>query len=185
MKPAKIMLGILLSLLFAIWIAGLIGGETEYSVSVEVNTTSENAWKVFTNDSLFSYWLMGFKSIQRIAGTSLTQGSEYRLTFEEADQEYEMIQTLTAIEENRLFAFDGVTDIMDYHTEISFALSDSMTIITDHSVYKGKGFMLKAFIPLMHDMLVARAKQMYQKLAVLMENPDVQSAVDSVKTSTP
>ena len=179
MKFVKITLVVILGLILIVWIAGALGGETDYRVEVKANSPVEIAWQVFMDDSLMSDWLTGLKSVEHLEGEPQTTGSKFKLIFEEQGNRYEMIETVTAIETEKRFAFDGDSDIMSSHSEITFNQVGDSTIISDQSYFQAKGFVLKAILPLMNEAMAERSKAMYVKLAALMEEAAIVAEKDS------
>ena len=183
MKFAKITLGIILGIILIVWIVGLVAGEVKYEVAVEVDAPAEVAWEIFTTDSLMPDWLTGLKSVEHLEGTPLTPGSKFRLIFEDQGNRYEMIETVTAVEINKRFAFASDSDFMTSQSDITFSSKDGKTIISDISSFQAKGFVFKAVLPFMSDAMAERSRTVYINLAHIINNKNQERTVEGIEST--
>jgi hypothetical protein len=120
MKILKWLLGILAVLAVAFFLIGVFIPTFTYETQIVVDRPTEHAFAVFADESKLADWMTGFKSIETISGYANEIGSQYRLIFEEEGEVMEMIETVTAFEQNKLFAVKLVNDLMYVDTEIEF-----------------------------------------------------------------
>jgi len=140
-----------------------------YENKVTVNAPVDHAWAVFSDVDKMDKWLVGFKSVAIISGNQGEVGSKYHFVFEDRGEIIELTETLTAVTENELFAFELDADPMTSDVEIKFAASDETTEITATSNVEGKNIFWKSLLWLSKSMMIERGQESYDNLKKLIE----------------
>jgi len=154
MKILKYVLGILGVLLLIFLAVGMIHPSVSYGHEIEVNKPLKESWAVHKDYSKFDQWLDGFKSIEHISGEEEAIGSKYKVIVipQEGAEPFEMIETLTAMEE-----FDHITlhfdsDMMDFDQTTFFSEKDGKTTIKTDSKVIAKGMFMRSMFAVMEMM---------------------------------
>ena len=143
--------------------------EIEYEAEVTVNESPAKSWKVFTDTTKMSDWVLNFKSIETIKETPEKVGSKYLLTVVDDGEEYEMTETVTSYITEKYYSLLLENDMLINNVDYSFeALGDKTRIITTHKL-KGKDILMKAIFPLMKGMFIDQASEDLEKLKGLIE----------------
>jgi len=93
-----------------------------------------------------------------------------KLVIAENGREFAMTETITAFEQDKLFAFDMEDEFADFHVEIRFEEVNGQTIISQTSDGKGKGMAARSLIAIMTGQIEKQQIGMYNKLKTLIEN---------------
>ncbi|MCG8605812.1 SRPBCC family protein [bacterium] len=169
MKILKWLLGILAALAVVFFLIGVFVPSFSYETQIVVDRPVEHAFAVFTDESKMGDWMTGFKSIETISGNPNEVGSQYRVIIEENGEEMEMIETVTAFEKNKLFAFKLLNDLMYVDAEIKFSEEMGKTKITSSNQVEGRNILWKSMLPLFKSSLESRSQQVYENLKQLIE----------------
>lgn len=168
MKFIKRFLFLGLMVLLGFIILGFLRGGAEYGSSVLVDAPVEKSWDIFTDPALMSQWLSGFKSSEHIGGPVNGVGAQYNFVFEENGKIFEAVETITAYEPNKVFAFDMDSDMFNNKTEVQFTEEDGKTRITSTGKSTGKG-LWKPMISFMAVMMEKNDEVVYKKLKETIE----------------
>lgn len=137
MKILKYVLIGIAALLLIFFAIGLSTPKVKYGYEIKVSKGLKESWAVTQDDSKFHLWLDGFKSIELIEGEKNAIGSKYKVVVDPGDgqSEFEMIETVTALEEFDHVTMDFKSDFGDFVQTIIFEEIDGGTkIITDNDV---------------------------------------------------
>lgn len=180
MKALKIT-GIVLAVLIVVYFSlGIITPSYSYSSQVIIERPIAHTWKVFTDPDNTGKWLEGFKSIETIEGEPMTVGSKFRIVFLQDGEEFEMLETMTAIDENERFAFDLETEVHTGSVDIRFSELDSMqTEITAVTVSEGKNLFMKSMFVLMKGYFQSMSDQQYAKLKEVIEATEMTEELEA------
>lgn len=172
MKALKILAGIVMALIIGFCLVGILTDSVTTEYKMNVAKPLEVTYGVFMEDTLLDDWLSGFKSAELVSpGDANGVGSKYKMVFEEGGQLYEFEETITAIESNKLFAFELDSKFFTSQTEIKFEdLEGKWTTVTATTVTKGKGFVFKSMLPFMTASMEQREKEDYDKLKAIIES---------------
>jgi hypothetical protein len=174
MKILKYVLFVILGLVILFFALGMIKPTINYGHEITVNKSVEEAWAVTQDESKYSEWLEGFKSIDLISGEKGEVGSKYKVVVSPGDgqPDFEMTETLVAIKEFDHVEMEFDSEMMDFYQIISFGEKDGKTSIKTDSKVKGKGLMMRSMFALM-DMLSgsfqAQEEKNIEALKVLIE----------------
>ena len=70
--------------LFLIFLSiGLMFPSFSYTSKVEVHSTVEHSWEIFTDERYMKEWFPGFQRMEKISGEPLTVGSKWKLITKE------------------------------------------------------------------------------------------------------
>ena len=141
MSIATIIIGVILSLLVIFILIGVFIPEVKFTSTIVVNKPASVAWKIFMDDSKLRDWLTGFKSAEHLSGKNNEPGSIYKMVFEEKGKVFEMIETVTRVEENKEFSFDLDHKLMSSINSVLFDSKEETTTISGVTKTKGKGIM--------------------------------------------
>jgi hypothetical protein len=122
-----------------------------YGHEITVNKSLKEAWAVSQDDSKYGEWLAGFQSIELISGEKGAVGSKYKVTVNpgEGQDDFEMIETIEAIEEFELVDLHFDSDMMDFDQTMLFSGNDASATIKTESIVSGKGIMMRSMFAMM------------------------------------
>src|SRR5258705_1303275 len=130
-------IAVILGLVCAAFIAiGFVRPEVSAVDSTVINRSPEVVWRVFTDAARAREWMTGLQSIQTISGGHLQPGSVHKLVFIDGNRRMELNETVTAVEPNRLFAFDSCMEEMNGTTNGIPSPQDTGTKLTFESIYR-------------------------------------------------
>ncbi|REJ76198.1 MAG: SRPBCC family protein [Acidobacteria bacterium] len=116
----------------------------EYSSSVEIDAPRSKVWAAFNNNENTVKWIEGLESIDLISGEEGKPGSKYRLIVANEGDPVEMIETVTEVKEEELFAFTLDAEPLIDHVRVTFEDKGSKTVFTQHDSIEAKNFVWKA-----------------------------------------
>ncbi|HZF16620.1 MAG TPA: SRPBCC family protein [Steroidobacteraceae bacterium] len=148
---------------------GFIKPEVAVRNSTVVQRSPEVVWKVFTDGARATRWMPGLKSIETISGAPLQVGSRHKLVFGEGGGNVEMEEVVTAVEPNKLFAFDANLKDATGSTIVRLTPSDGGTELSFESVYRGRSVWGRSMMALMQSVISKNEDENLQKLKVLIE----------------
>lgn len=174
MKALKVIGGILLLIIIAFFLIGVINPTTTYENSITINKPVEQVWNVFTDPETMDQWLVGMQSIETLEGEPMEEGSRYRLTFDMEGEQVDIIEEVTKVSKNELFAFTLESDPLTSEVEIQFIPVDStVTRIQASTLSEGNGMLWKPIITLSGSVMQQQSQLSYDKLKQLVESrPD-------------
>jgi len=79
MKILKVLGIIFLLLILGFVVLGLVKPTVKYGHTITVDRPINEAWEIYNDDTQYSQWLKGFKSIDLISGTHGEVGSKYKV----------------------------------------------------------------------------------------------------------
>jgi hypothetical protein len=170
MSAVTIVLGVLFVLFFFFILIGVFIPKVHFTSSIIVNKPVDVAWKVFMDDSKLGDWLPGFKNAELISGRDNEVGSMYKMIFEEKGKVFEMMETLTAVVENKQFSFELDHKVMFSRNDVLFKSKGGNTIIKGVTATKGKGLIMRAMFPLMAGSMKKNNQLAYDNLKKLIES---------------
>ncbi|MDF1697516.1 MAG: SRPBCC family protein [Saprospiraceae bacterium] len=173
MKYLKYVLYALIGL-FVLFIAlGLLNPTVNYGHEFTVNKTAKEAWAVSMDESKYSQWLTGFKSIELLSGEKGKQGSTYKVVVEpgEGQDPFEMIETLVEIKEFEKAKLTFDSEGMEIDQLYAFEEKGGNTTFTSETEVRGKGIMGRSMFALMHmfGMFEAQESENMKALKKLIE----------------
>jgi uncharacterized protein YndB with AHSA1/START domain len=174
-KAVKLIASLLLGLVLAFLLIGFFIPQVEFHSSIDVNAPVDQAFAVYTDESLMGEWLTGFVSIENISGAPLEVGSRWRLVFKgDGGEEIEMIEEVTDYEPLRHFGFVSESDdvFVDAHTRF-FSDGGGGTRIEGSSQLSGKTVFMRSLLPLFKSQMQQRQDQDFEKLRELIESTPV------------
>lgn len=151
MKILKYVLFLILGLFIIFIVIGLMKPTVNYGHEITVNKSLKEAWAVSQDDSKYGEWLAGFQSIELISGEMGVVGSKYKVTVNpgEGQDDFEMIETIEAIEEFELVDLHFDSDMMDFDQTMLFSGNDASATIRTESTVSGKGIMMRSMFAMM------------------------------------
>lgn len=151
MKILKYILFIIIALVVIFFVIGLAKPNVKYGHEITVNKPIEEAWGVSQDETKYTQWLEGFKSIDLISGTKNEVGSKYKVIVEPGNgqPEFEMIETLVSLKENDHVTLHFDSEFMDFEQTISFKELNGMTTVKTDSKVIGKNIMGRSMFAIM------------------------------------
>ncbi len=151
MKILKYVLYAIIALVILFFAMGFMNPFVKYGHSITVDKPIKEAWAVMQDASKFEQWLAGFKSIELISGEEGAVGSKYKVIVKPSEEEddFEMIQTITSLNEFDHVTLDFDSDFMDFVQTTSFEEKDGTTKITTDSKVIGKSIISRAMFAIM------------------------------------
>lgn len=171
-KIIFILLGIIGTFIISFIAIGLIKPTYEGGITVTVNAPVSTTFAVFNDTANMRKWMDNFKRIENISGNQNQVGSKWKLVYDENGRDLVMTETVTAFEQDKLFAFDMEDEYYKMHIEIRFEEKDGKTIITQVDKGEGKNIPARSFVAIMGSLGLMQKQQqgMYNKLKTLIEN---------------
>lgn len=165
------LLGIIGALIIGFIAIGLIKPTYEGGITVTVNAPVATTFAVFNDTASMRKWMDNFKRIENISGDQNQVGSKWKLVYDENGRDLVMTETITAFEQDKLFAFDMEDEYYKMHIEIRFEEKDGKTIITQVDKGEGKNIPARSMVAIMGSLGLMQKQQqgMYNKLKDLIE----------------
>src|SRR3990172_2447569 len=167
-KILFILLGIIVALLAVFLVIGLVSPTYNDTVSVTVNAPASKTFAVFNNPENMGKWMGSFKSIRNISGAENEPGSKWELIFDENGSDLVMIETVTAFEQDKLFAFEIDDSFAKFNISIRFEENNGQTTITETTQGEGKSLPAKSMIAIVKGRIKKQKQEMYDKLKTLV-----------------
>jgi uncharacterized protein YndB with AHSA1/START domain len=141
-----------------------------FVVSQDVNAPLAKTWDYTMNPANLPKWIDGLSKIEHQSGEFNAVGSKTAFIYNEGKEDMTMIETITAYEPEKQFAFKGeVTDMMSVVSNSSFtALDSNKSNITIKTTITAESFGMRLFMYNQEGMR-KRSKEQYAKLAKLIE----------------
>ena len=117
---------------------GILKGDLENETRVMVEKPKDHVWAKFQDESKMGEWLEGFKSIETFEGEPGTVGSKHRLKFENDGREIEMVETVTANEAGKRFAFNLENEVMYSDIEVTLVDKGLSTEVIQKEKFHGQ-----------------------------------------------
>ena len=161
MKYLKYALYVILGLIIIFFLVGLLNPSVSYGYEVTVDKSAKEAWAVTQDESKYTEWLDGFKSIELLEGEKGTEGSKYKVIVNpgEGQPDFEMIETITSMNEYEDITMHFDNEAMDFEQTITFTEGDGGTTIKTDSKVIGKGMMTRSMFAVMEMLGGAFTKQ--------------------------
>ena len=169
MKILKYLFYFLIAFIFIFCLIGLIYPEFDYKNEVVINKPVEQVWKVFTDGEKMDQWLIGLKSVEIVKGQPDEIGSQFKLKFVEDGHEMEVIETVTAFEANKRFAFDLDSDVFKGKTDIRMEPMGDKTKLTAVNSVDGHNLVYDAMFFFMKGSFKDNGQKSYDLLKKLAE----------------
>lgn len=141
-----------------------------FVVSQDVNAPVSKTWSYTINPNNLPNWIDGLSKIEHISGEFNAIGSKTAFIYNEGKEDMTMIETITAYEPEKQFAFKGeVEDMMTVVSNNEFTMIDSVkTNMTVKTTIIAESFGMRLFMYNQEGMR-KRSKEQYAKLATLIE----------------
>lgn len=169
-KIIFILLGIIVAIIVGFLAMGFLNPTHENSVSVTVNAPVSKSYSVFRNPDNMGKWMDNFKSFKNVSGGDNEVGSKWEIVFDENGRDLVMVETVTAIEHDKLFAFDVEDSFAKFHIEIKFEEVNGQTVITQNTTGAGESIAAKSMMAIMKGQINKQNEKMYNRLKTLIEN---------------
>lgn len=152
-KTLKIIIGLLLLLLIVFLSTGLVVKETKYEVSTIVQKQVEQVFEAFNDEAALKEWIPSIKSFEPINEVEGRVGSTYKMVVIDANgNDFEMIETVTAFEDNNRIGFEFNAQGMLKIDDITFSSNGNSTTITNKATCRGTTYLLRCTFPFMKSM---------------------------------
>lgn len=142
----------------------------KFKLEVPINKPRAEVWKAFDNPENMKIWQPSLIDFKTIEGTQGQPGAVSRLTFQENEREFSLIERVTARDEpNRL---DGIyeNEFTDNTISNHFVEQGSdQTLWIVETEFKFKTLLMKIMGPLMKKKLVARTESDMQRFKEMVE----------------
>lgn len=139
-----------------------------YTNSIEIDSTVEEAFEAFTDESRAHEWLIGYKGYEILEGEPHKPGSKFLMKFETEGQEMTFVETLTAFKENEEFTFDMETEYFTGSVQVLFEGSNPCTMTT-HTYNEGTSTFYCSMFYLMKSAMQEQSQKNYDLLKDMIE----------------
>jgi len=169
MKILKYFLYIIIGLVLLFFVIGLLKPSVSYGHEITVNKSAKEAWAVSQDDSKFSQWLEGFKSIELISGEQGEVGSKYKVIVNpgEGQPDFEMVETFLVENEYERVEMSFESEMMDFYQIITLKEADGKTTIKTDNTVSGKGIMMRSMFAIMETLSGAFTAQETKNIEAL------------------
>ncbi len=141
---------------------------SSFQVQVTVNRPPAVAWKVFNDETRMGEWLIGFQSMDLIAGEKGAVGSRYRMVFIDEGETIEMEEEMLTVVPEKEFSFVLRNDFIEAEVMIRLEAADAGTLITSDNKVTGVG-LIAPLMPLLVGSMQERQIEQYQLLKGIIE----------------
>lgn len=161
MRFLKFLLLLIVGLIILALTLGLVKKSVSYGHEISVDKPVAEAWEVMKDESKFSQWLEGYKSIELLSGEQDAIGSTYKVIVNPGDgqPDFEMIQTLVAMKEHEMVELHYSSEMMDFEQITSFSENGGKTSVKTASEVKGKGLIMRSMFAMMEMLTGSFTKQ--------------------------
>lgn len=153
---------------------GIFKPDVSYQNSITVNATPEEAFKIFTDTTIMKQWISGLTHIEYVEGEMNSAGSKWKLFIKQKDEHYQLLETMTAFEINRRFAFVLDHEMFQTAVDILFTPSPQGTIITVQNTIKGNSMLSRSLFVLTGFYFNTESQKMYDTLKQLIDKSAIQ-----------
>ncbi len=165
-KWVAIVIGLVCAGLLAL---GISKPEISIHSSTVIQRSPEVVWKVFTDTARTPEWMTGLKSMKTISGAHLEPGSRHKLVFNEGGDLVELEEVVTAVEPNKLYAFDSSMNRLTGTTVVRLTPKDGGTELSFESVYRGRTLWWRSMMAVMQPVISKTDEEYLLKLKALIE----------------
>ena len=170
MKFLKYFLLFVLLMVGVMLLMGILGPEMKIKSSTQISNPPEDVYAALLDETIMKDWMSSFKRMELMEGEKHTVGARYKLIFEENEEVMEMYETVTAIEENKLYAFDFSNDVMTGNVTMSLVPVDGGTELNVLTTFRGRGVMFRALLPFFKGSMETNMENDYSKLKAIIES---------------
>jgi uncharacterized protein YndB with AHSA1/START domain len=149
---------------------GLLHPTIEYESRIEINAAVDKSFQLFNDTALMKKWMPGFLSLTKISGDANEVGSQWKLVLKQKEDVFEMMETVTAFETNKRFAFNLDNDVMTGTTEVLFDGDSLQTVLLAKSTAKGKNFLMRSVFSFSKPYFKQQQDDIYLQLKNTIEN---------------
>ena len=168
MKYFKIVFGLLILLPLVFLAIGFVKPSVSYESRVTINSSVDESWKVMTDPSLLSEWLVGYKRTELISGEAGTVGAISNIYFDQNGKEVVIKETITNVVPQKMIGMNFENDFMDMVYQIEIQDVDGKTQIDSKTTAKGNGLISRSMTALMKGALVQQEDTNLHKLKDLV-----------------
>lgn len=166
-KVLFVLLGLVVVLFLVVLVAGLAAESVEYENRIVIERPAEEVWAVFTDASRMKEWMDDLDTIENLSGNHLEVGSRWRLLFGED----ELLETVTAVEPGKRYAFDMETEVFLGDTDVRLVAKDGGTELISTTRVVGNNVLLRGMFAFMKRSFVGRTQEQYERLKARVEGP--------------
>lgn len=145
MKPASLVLvAFALTVILtaaAVFIPPLAAPVINYEARVAVNAPVSAVWNDFTDNEKAVKWMKGLRSKELVSGEPRRAGAKYKLTFVGENGTTELYETLTRVEDQKLYNFTIDSDPLTSAVSVTFSQEGGKTRILQSGSVRGKTFL--------------------------------------------
>jgi len=169
MRFVKFALIGLIGITLAFFSLGFFHPSFNYQNQVEVDASVEESFKVFTNDSLASEWLVGYVGKEILSGNEHVVGSRFLMHFEQDGGKIEFTEELVEYKKNEKFVFEMKTDFFTGTVGIYFEGNEEKTTIKAFTSSEGNNLFYRSMFYLLKSAFQQQAQENYDLLKDLIE----------------
>lgn len=170
MKILKYLLGVLAILAVGFMLLGVFKPSVTYGNEIEINKPLKESWAVMMDASKANLWVDGIKSMELISGKEGEVGAVSKILMApKGEDEFEMMETITAVDVNKHHGLAFDTDFMDVKWDAYLSEKDGKTIIRTEALAKGKGMFMKSMFALMGSSMTQEDLKMMTSLKKAIE----------------
>ncbi|NRB51678.1 MAG: SRPBCC family protein [Saprospiraceae bacterium] len=151
MKILRYALLAVVAIVLLFFAVGLFNPSIQYGHEITVEKPVEEVWAIVQDESKYDQWLEGYQGMELIEGRQNEVGSKYKVVVDpgEGQAEFEMIQTLKALEEFNQVHLHYDSDFMDMDQHYTFSESNGQTTFSTQADVRPKGMMMRSMFALM------------------------------------
>jgi len=166
----KLFGGLLLLLVIIFFATGLVVKETTYEVSTTIDKPVEEVFTLFNDQKRLNEWITSIKSFEPIEEKEGKVGSSYKMVVTDPNgNDFEMVERVTAFEENKRVGLEFDAESMLKIDDIYFTSDGNSTTITNKATCKGTTYMAKCMFPYFKSMFRKTDQQSLDNFKAFIE----------------
>jgi hypothetical protein len=150
--------------------AGILESNMKYKLEITINKSRDEVWKAFDSTENLQQWHLSLKKFEHVSGTLGQPGAVSRLTYEENDREFSLIEKVT--HRNEPSQLDGF-----YENEFStnsiknsfIEKGENETLWIVETIFSFKTLIMKILGPIMKRNFVRRSYRDMERFKEFVE----------------
>ena len=143
-----------------------------FKLELTVNRSQVDVWKVFTNHKNTNQWQTSLSKVELIDGVAGQQGAVSKLTYEEGERQFSLIEKVVDRNEPNQFDVLYENEFTDNPMKNTFvAQGEDQTLWIVDAQFKFKTILMKIVGPFMKKNFITRTQRDMERFKKFMESP--------------
>jgi uncharacterized protein YndB with AHSA1/START domain len=148
---------------------GVFVPEIDEEITTDINAPIVKVYAGIMNTDAMTTWVDDLVEVERTSGVLAMPGSKFKLHFKskETEQTYDMeVLEIVPLQSLKLRIENDMVDVV---VSMHFAADGLTTKLDTYVQIKGKGLLLKSFLPLMKSVVTEEIAQDFENFKILQE----------------